>query len=615
MEEHADEQARGRADETEQDVFTEHVVRHLPPVKAQHLQGGDLLLPLADVDVGEIVQHHKGQHRRGDNEHDDDVVHAAQHIVKGLDGGGGKADARGVGGGQQPRGQGVPGGFVGSAGLGQNGIEGALLAEGALIQALGNVNVAVDIVFAHAGDGDARLLVVLVAELQHVARLHPQHLGGLLRQDGALIGEGHRLAGGAHPEGIEALELFRVRGHQNVQIGLAPGNKAHARFQMHRQEVADQAFVREHRGDAPVGGIVALMLHRQGQVIVLQLGELDVHDVADGIPQAEASHQHGGAAGDADDRHKEPLFVAEQVADGDLVGKFQPPPQGLYVLQQDAFARRGRFGPHQFRRPIPQGAPQGAQGRQQHGGQNAARGHQHKGQVAAGPDGGQLVQHRIGVGDDPWQQGQEHRQAGGGPQHAGQGGIQQIFARDGAVGIAQGLQRADDAPVLVDHAGHGSGGHQGRHQEEEDGEHLGDGGHLFRVTAVENIAFVAFIPGEHVPFGIFNVVDAVLCVPDLQVGVGDLFVKLPAAVLIFLPAVVQFLSGVLQLLAAVLQLLPGQLQLIQAPAAVHIGVLHLFQPVLIVGTGVRQLPGTGGQGAAAAVDLTLARIQLGLLSV
>ena len=60
---------------------------------------------------------------------------------------------------------------------------------------------------------------------------------------------------------------------------------------------------------------------------MVQLAELLAHDVPDGIPQAEAGEQQGGAARDADDRHEEPLLVADEVAGRDLVGEFHPGPQ------------------------------------------------------------------------------------------------------------------------------------------------------------------------------------------------------------------------------------------------------------------------------------------------
>lgn len=61
MQQHPQRQPRRRPHQGEHHVFPRDVGGHLVVVKAKHLDGGKLSFPLGDVDVGQVVQDHKGQ--------------------------------------------------------------------------------------------------------------------------------------------------------------------------------------------------------------------------------------------------------------------------------------------------------------------------------------------------------------------------------------------------------------------------------------------------------------------------------------------------------------------------------------------------------------------------
>ena len=520
------------------------------------------------------------------------------------------------------------------------------------------------IVFANARHRQNSLDLVLIAQTEGSANLYAQHLGGLFGEDHACTVKGNRLTGEPIPEGVEPGQRGRVIGDHHAQIGGAGGLEALTRLGVHRQMVGDAALIGQNGGDLSVVHIITLMFQRQGQIVILQLGELNLHDVTDGIPQTEACHQKRGTSGDADNRHKEALFVAEQVAGGHLVGEFHAAPQRADALQQDAFACRGCFGPHQGCGVVLQNALEGAHCRQKYRQQDQTCRKQDIQPVVSTLDGRQIIHQGIGLCDDPGEQGQEDRKAYRRTGHAGQRSVQQIFACDSGVGITQRLQSADGTPVFVDHTGHRSGSHQCRHQKEENGEDLCDGRHLQGVTFVENIAFVAFTAGKDVPFGGINIVDLILCIPDFHIGIIDFFVKLQLAVFIFLPAVVQFDSGVGQfrfgigdlgfgigqllqtvvvlcpavlqvgcaiviflpavvqldsgigkLLPAFFQFFPGQLQLVDTPLVVSFGLPQFFCAGFVIRPALGKLQSAGVQCVLAVGKLLLSGVQLGLLLI
>ena len=316
---------------------------------------------------------------------------------------------------------------------------------------------------------------------------------------------------------------------------------------MNGQIVFNAVLVGQNGGDAPVGDFVALMLQGNGQVIFHQLTKLQIHDIPDGIPQAEAGEQQGRAAGNADERHEKALFIAEQIAGCHLVGKLHPLPDEADPLQQNALARRRGLGPHKLCGAALQRASQRPQRGRQNGQQDQHGGDQRIGRVAGGDQTGHLIHELISVAEHSGEEEKPDRQTEAAAKQAGGHGVGKIFQGNGAGAVAQGLQRADAAPVLVDHAGHGGGSHQRCHQEEEHREDLGDGLDLFRVALVINIALVALASGQHIPFWILDLCDLVLRVPQLLVCIGDLFFKFLLAAFIVGPAVVQRLSGVCQL--------------------------------------------------------------------
>ncbi len=62
------------AEQRQHHVFTVHVRCDFTIEEAEHFQRRQFSLPLGDVDVVQVVQHHKRQQARRYDQHDDDDV-------------------------------------------------------------------------------------------------------------------------------------------------------------------------------------------------------------------------------------------------------------------------------------------------------------------------------------------------------------------------------------------------------------------------------------------------------------------------------------------------------------------------------------------------------------
>ena len=74
--------AQQHADHCENVGFAVDVGLHLALKEAQHLDGGDFLCALGDIDVHQVVQYHKSQHAGTQDDHVHDIVDARDGVVQ-----------------------------------------------------------------------------------------------------------------------------------------------------------------------------------------------------------------------------------------------------------------------------------------------------------------------------------------------------------------------------------------------------------------------------------------------------------------------------------------------------------------------------------------------------
>src|SRR5699024_480233 len=358
------------------------------------------------------------------------------------------------------------------------------------------------VVLGHAGEGQLHTAAVGALHPDAVPGRDAQQLGGLFAEDHAAVDEGQLAAGGAAEGEVLGHLLGAVGGHQGdaevagalaavVDRDGAGVEGAPALHLVPGGQGVGQAAVQVQRLVAGQG---------DGQVGFLDGAVLAGDDLDDGILQAEADQQQGGAAGHPQHRHIEALFIAEHIAGGGLLGKAHPAPQGADPLQEDALAGGGGPGQQEGGRLFLEGDPAGGQGGQPD--HADADDHAQDGQqgIDPQPEGGQVEHGGVGPPDDGGHAGKAQRHAGGTAQQAGGGAVDHILGGDRAVGVAQGLEGAHLGAVFFHHAGHGGAGHQGRHQEEEDGEHPGDGLDAVGVLLIEHAGDDA-APVQDIPFG------------------------------------------------------------------------------------------------------------------
>ncbi len=308
MERLAHPQPRQTAQRGENNDLSEHIGGHLPLVEPQDLDGGNLPDPLGDVDIGEVVEHDERQRRRAQHHNRHNVVHAGEHAVHLAAGGLVDRDAAhalvlqqqgplliGV----RPR-------------VGPH-IEGVVLrrpAQLALESPGGDVGVVEDVVVGNGGDRGLHLPQALLLEPHRVPHREPQ----LLRQPGvhhhlpaAGVGDGRLPA----VEGEEPVQGVRG-GHHQVDRLAAPWG-----LYVHAAAVDQQPLLRQPAARLQVGlrrreGLA--LLEGDGVIVQGDLIELVVGHVGDGIPDAEAGAQQGGAPADAQHHHHQPAAVAQHVA-------------------------------------------------------------------------------------------------------------------------------------------------------------------------------------------------------------------------------------------------------------------------------------------------------------
>ena len=73
-----------RADCREEDIFPKDIGCRFVRIKSQHLDGGNLPDSFGDVDVGQIIQHHKGKRTCTDDNQYYDLLQAEHYAVKAV---------------------------------------------------------------------------------------------------------------------------------------------------------------------------------------------------------------------------------------------------------------------------------------------------------------------------------------------------------------------------------------------------------------------------------------------------------------------------------------------------------------------------------------------------
>ena len=294
--------------------------------------------------------------------------------------------------------------------------------------------------------------------------------------------------------------------------------------------------------------------------------ELHIHDSRNGIPDAEARHQQSRTAADAHKHHGQPLTVAEDVADGNLIQEAQAAPQGRF-LDHQFLACCWRFRANQLRRNLPKRFMATIPGHKQHGQRIGDKHSQCHTPVKPQLDHGLHKQHDlVGLPQDRRKNdaAQSHTQQA--PQYRAASCIEQVLTDDGSAAVAQSLQGADLGPLLVHHTGHGGDADQRCHQQEEHREHPGHTGDNIRAAVQGAVTDVA-VSVQNVDIVLCDLSDFFLCVLQLRSGIGKLLLRpgkfllgLAFALLVIDPALGKRFPAFFQRCLALCQVFFGLLQ-------------------------------------------------------
>ena len=396
----------------EEDVLPKDVGGELPVIEAQHLEGGQLPEPLGEVDAGQVEEDHEGKGTRRDDDQQHGSVHHRHALLVDLLAVGDVGHRRHPGQGDHRRRNGV-GGVVGAADQPGVPLRGRPVEGGIAVG--GEVDVVVDVVLRNAGDGGGDGPVA--GEGDGVAHREGEKLGELFGDDHPAVGEGDRVVGGAVPEDQQVTEVLISGGGHLVDLHLPPtcggGDGGEPGGEGLRSGGGEGGV---HLLGLGLGDVVGEH-HLEG--VPGELPVLDVGDGQQGVPEAEAGDDEGGAAADAGHRHAEAALVAEEVAEGDLLEEGEPPPQGTDPLQQHPFARLGGPGAHELGGDGGEGGAAGEGGGQGDGGRGSPHGEQRECGVEAQGQGADGIHALPGGEDDGGEEGHPHRQAGEAAQQAG----------------------------------------------------------------------------------------------------------------------------------------------------------------------------------------------------
>ena len=301
------------------------------------------------------------------------------------------------------------------------------------------------------------------------------------------------------------------------------------------------------------------------------------------------------------------------------MGEGHPAPQGTDPLQENPLAGGGGPGEQQGGRLLPQGDPAGCQGGQAHHAGADEDAHDSQQRINLEPEGGQVKDGGIGKPDDRRQAVEAQQHACDAAQQPGGDAVDHILGCNLMAAVAQGLEGAHLGAVFLHHPGHGGAGHQGRHQEEEQGEYPGDGFDPVGVLLEHHHRNHA-VPIQHIPLAggdvvhlLGGVVQLLAGIGQLSLGVGLLPGKFGGALVVGIPAFVQLGPGVFQLFFSGVKGGPGLgVAGVEGQLAFQHLELHPLQGGLSLGDQL--LVGeVGGRDQPLLVHLLLALVQLGLV--
>ena len=271
-----------------------------------------------------------------------------------------------------------------------------------------------------------------------------------------------------------------------------------------------------------------------GNIIPGHMLKLIACHIGNGVPEAETGQQKRCTAADSHQHHGQPLPVTENIANGHLIQEADLFPEG-HIFQQDLLAGGRGLGTDQLRRFLLQSPAAAIPGDQQHNGSIYQHHSQRQRPVDCQNHIRLYIQHdAIRAPDDPWKHGAARKNSQTAAQNRAAAGIEQVFAHDLPVGIAQRLQRADLRALFIDHPGHGGDADQRRDEQEEHRKHPGN--------SRNNIGVAVQVAVTHIAVPVQD--------DDLRLVHG----------IDFIPGILQLLSGILQLCLRLRQL-PGRIQL------------------------------------------------------
>ena len=233
------------ADQCQGHALAVDVGKHLAVIEAQHLDGGNFLDALGNVDVGKVVQHHKGQAGGTHNDQHHHSVDGVEHIqylghtVPGESQAGHIIHLQQCGGNR----------IVGRIAVISHSADDRIVADG-LAKALriggcAHIHVVAYIVLADTCDCEGTRFAVAVLQCDGIPCLDIQQLGQFFRQDYALLFQGGGRTADTLVKVKEVRELFHILGDHQVNIRFAIGNGLAGGFHGYRQRLIEGITLEE----------------------------------------------------------------------------------------------------------------------------------------------------------------------------------------------------------------------------------------------------------------------------------------------------------------------------------------------------------------------------------
>ena len=459
--------AHNRADERKEHGLAEDVGVHFARRETKHFKRGDFALTFGDVDVRQVVEHDERKRCGRDHEHDDDRVDTAQHrAVRAhrlvVEAGGLHAvDTK------QLVGKRLALAFVARR-LRVVGREGRLRAEALLVGVRSHEHVLAHVVFHDARDRELVLLPRRVADSilflddERVTDRKAEFRRELFRQDHAVFADVESLPAFTVAHVDEPFEHLAVAWHHEFEalfVIAAFDGRDHV-LGMHGREVAHRIALRERFLHLLLALFRSLVARAHHEVIVVDIVELLVDDVVDGILQAKPRQQQRRTAGNADDGHEETPLIAEYVARRDFPGERKPAPQRANPLEQNALARLRRARQHKRCRGLAQRRVR----RKTRCRQGDADAQSRRQDCQTRVDGRGPKRHGINnairILDENRQELRKRRDADQTADAARHRSVDQVFGGNTALSVAERFVRADQHALFVDHARHSRQAHQ-----------------------------------------------------------------------------------------------------------------------------------------------------------